>query len=95
MPTHNKVDSRSVLGETSFTCRRVPDPLAFQRATLKSWEWPGDEAMCMCVCVCVCVCMHMHAMSHNMCMCYADIKRPTLSASNGNILTVGTKGCTS
>ena len=22
----------------------VPGPLAFQRATLKSWEWPGDEA---------------------------------------------------
>ena len=23
----------------------IPGPLAFQRATLKSWEWPGDEAI--------------------------------------------------
>ena len=22
----------------------VPGPLTFQRATLKSWEWPGDDA---------------------------------------------------
>ena len=28
----------------TVTCHRVPDPLAFQRATLKSWEWPGDKA---------------------------------------------------
>ena len=28
----------------SRTCARVPGPLVFQRATLKNWEWPGDEA---------------------------------------------------
>ena len=30
----------------SRTCAhvRVPGPPVFQRATLKSWEWPGDEA---------------------------------------------------
>ena len=28
----------------TITCRGVPGPLAFQRATLKSWEWPGDKA---------------------------------------------------
>ena len=26
------------------TSRIVPGPSAFQRAALKSWEWPGDEA---------------------------------------------------
>ena len=29
----------------TVTCCRVPGPLAFQRGTLKSLEWPGDEAM--------------------------------------------------
>ena len=29
----------------SFPCRPLH---AFQRATLKSWEWPGDEATCKC-----------------------------------------------
>ena len=37
-----------------------------QCATLKTWEWPGDQARCVCmrgcvivcVCVCVCVCVH-------------------------------------
>ena len=28
----------------SRTCARIPGPLVFQRATLKNWEWPGDEA---------------------------------------------------
>ena len=29
-------------------------PLAFQRATLKSWEWPGDEATCNVQCMYIC-----------------------------------------
>ena len=28
----------------SHTCACIPGPPVFQRATLKSWEWPGDEA---------------------------------------------------
>ena len=37
----------------TIMCCRVPGPLAFQRATLKSWEWPGDEASACVQIVCV------------------------------------------
>ena len=30
----------------SITWLRVPGPPPFLRATLKTWEWPGDEAKC-------------------------------------------------
>ena len=46
----------SLYGDTSHTWFRVPGPFTFQRATLKSWEWPGlrgytIHVLCTLICI--------------------------------------------
>ena len=41
MPTYTKL---LFYHGSTLTCPRVPGPPVFLRATLKNWEWPGDEA---------------------------------------------------
>ena len=42
---HTAVKLNSFHIPGSLVPRPLPASLVFQRATLKSWEWPGDEAI--------------------------------------------------